>query len=187
MRNWDDVEAWLRSVAEDDRSHDGCIRPTLVAFATHRPLLMVRCRAFAAGEGAAALREILDIALPLGADRIAMSFGGRAWKVDGHARPRDDRSTLREILLIAVAQRSSGGVDLRCALHEIERARCGPAIERSSDTHPVAGWLPRMLTAALAAPPAEPASREVIAARAVHSITLGHELHVPDGQHATTQ
>lgn len=187
MRNWDDVEAWLRHVAEDDMRHDGCIRPTLVAFATHRPLLMVRCRAFAAGEGATALREILDIALPLGADRIAMSFGGRAWKVDGDARPRADRSTLRDILLIAVAERHDEGVALHCTLHEIECARCGPAIERSSDTHPVAGWLPRTLTSALAARTGVSASREVIAARAVHSITLGHELHVPDGQHATTQ
>ncbi len=187
MRHWDDVEAWLRQLAEDDMRHDGRIRPTLVAFATRRPLLMVRCRAFAAGEGAAALREILDIALPLGADRIAMSFGGRAWKVDGDARPRHDRSTLREILLIAVAERNSEGVDLRCILHEIDRARCGPAIERSSDTHPVAGWLPRTLTTALAARTGVPTSREVIAARAVHSITLGHQLHVPDGQHATTQ
>jgi len=189
MHRWEDVEWWLRHLAADDLRTTGGVRPTLVAFAGRRPLLLVRCRAFADGEGAAAVREILDIAVPLGADRVAMSFGGSAWELHGPARsPKaHDPTVARDVVVIAVTQRGDDGVNTHCTLHSIERGRAGPVIAAAHDTSPVGGWLPATLTEALAARSAAPPSPEVITAQAMHSITLGHELHLPDGQVATTQ
>lgn len=189
MHRWEDVEWWLRHLAADDLRTTDSVRPTLVAFAGRRPLLLVRCRAFAAGEGAAAVREILDIAVPLGADRIAMSFGGSARRLDGPARSpaHDDPAVTCDVVVIAVTQRGDDEVDTRCTLHFVRRGRTGPVIAPPHHTSPVGGWLRATLAEALAARPATPPSPEVIAAQAVHSITLGHELHVPDGQEATTQ
>ena len=188
MQDWNDVEEWLRDVAGHDVAATGGVRPTLVAFAAHRPLLMVRCRGFAPGDGPAALREMLDIAVPMGADRVAVSFGGTA-QTDGggvSAVAGGPDATVREILLIAVAERSDDSVDLRCALHPLEPGGCGRAA-RSTGPDPVGGWLAWMLTDALAGAPAVPRPAAVIAARVTQSITLGHELHVPDGQYATAQ
>jgi hypothetical protein len=188
MQDWNDVDAWLRDVADHDLAATGGVRPTLVAFAAHRPLLMVRCRAFAPVDGAAALREMLDIAVPMGADRVAVSFGGTA-RTDGGEVGTPTRgldARVSEILLIAVAERMDGGVDLRCALHPLGRGGYGRAA-RSTGPDPVGGWLARMLTDALAVAPVVPLPPAVIAARVTHSITLGHEPHLPDGQYATAQ
>jgi hypothetical protein len=189
MHRWEDVEWWLCHLAADDLRTTDHVRPTLVAFAGRRPLLLVRCRAFAAGEGAAAVREILDIAVPLGADRIAMSFGGSARQLHGPAPSpaHDDPAVTRDVVVIAVTQRGDDEIDTRCTLHYVERARAGSVIAAPHPTSPVGGWLPAMLAEALAARPATPPSPEIIAAQAMYSITLGHVLHVPDGQEATTQ
>jgi hypothetical protein len=187
MQDWNDVDAWLRDIADRDLAATGGVRPTLVAFTAHRPLLMVRCRAFAPGDGAAALREMLDIAVPMGADRVAVSFGGTARTYGGGvgSPTRGPDAEVSETLLIAVAERRDGCVDLRCALHPLGRGGGRPA--RPTGPDPVGGWLARMLTDTLEVAPVVPLPPAVIAARAAQSITLGHELHLPDGRHATAQ
>ena len=185
MDGWDGVGELLGSLAEEDVRDRTAVRPTLVAFAGDQPLLLARLRAFARGEGPTALREVLDVAVPLGADHLAASFGGRAQHLGTPGRPAVRRGTAppRDVLLVAQVRRRPGrsaGVELRCTVRALEQGRRGPVLARGADAGAVMGPLPRTLTTAFRRPPAVPSTAELMT-RTHHIITLGHELHVPEG------
>lgn len=179
MQHWHDVENWLRELAQDDVVETGDIRPTLVAFAGERPLLLARWRPFERGGGHAALIELLTLAMPLGADRLAVSVGGKAWSYADESGPdwpypRDDR---RHVLMIAIADAGKG--QSRCTLtpfdHREHRVRWGNSLVSDE----VEGWLVDTLSAPHDAVPSLQATVEDLAATAMRCIALGHELYVP--------
>lgn len=79
MQHWADVATFLLDEATADLSSTGDIRPCMVAFAGEQPLFVAFLRSFARGEYADPLIELLALAAPLDADRLALSLGGRAW------------------------------------------------------------------------------------------------------------
>jgi hypothetical protein len=191
MQHWHEVKHWLRELAQDDVVETGGIRPTLVAFAGERPLLCARWRPFERGGGHAALIELLTLAMPLGADRLAVSVGGNAWSYadrSGHDQPyvgpsgqdwpypRDDR---RQVLMIAVSDDTTGGGRPRCTLtpftHGQEGVRWGDPLESDE----VEGWLVDTLAAPHQAVPSLQATVDDLAATAMRCVALGHELYFP--------
>jgi hypothetical protein len=178
MRHWHEVEDWLRGCAHDDVVACGAIRPTLVAFAGARPLLVARWRPFAPGDGHAALAELLSVTTPLGGDRLAVAIGGTVTPLDGATAPRDIGEGAGDALVIASAQRGNG-TPPRCTLTPFERGADGVQWGLPGASEAVAGWLPQMLARAVAAPAAAECSTGDIAARTLRCLVLGHEIHMP--------
>lgn len=81
MVGWEGRRAFLLEEARDDLERGEDVRPRLVAWRGENPLLVAYLRAFRRGGHIDALVEVLSVAVPLGADRLAMSVGGRAWSL----------------------------------------------------------------------------------------------------------
>ena len=189
MQHWHEVEHWLRELAWDDVVEEGAIRPALVAFAGERPLLLARWRPFERGGGHAALVELLSLAMPMGADRLAVSVGGNAWSHAAHGggdRPHADRSGLdrpnprderRQVLMIAVADEGSDRP--RCTLTPFTLDQQGVHWGDPLVSDEVEGWLVDTLSAPRDAVPSVQAAVEDLAATAMRCVALGHELYAP--------
>lgn len=179
MQHWHEIENWLRELAQDDVVETGGIRPTLVAFAAQRPLLLARWRPFERGGGHAALIELLTLAMPLRADRLAVSVGGNAWSYADSSDPEwpNPRDDPHQVLMIAVADDLTQGDRPRCTLtafaHRNDEVRWGDSLV-SDD---VEGWLIDTLTAPHEAVPS--IQVEDLAAIAMRCIAQGHELYYP--------
>jgi len=178
MRHWHEVEDWLRGCAHDDVVACGAIRPTLVAFAGARPLLVARWRPFAPGDGRAALSELLSVTTPLGADRLAVAIGCTVRPLDGATAPHVTDAGAGDALVIASAEHGVGARP-RCTLTPFERGTGGVQWGLPGASDAVAGWLPHMLARAVETPPETESSTGDIAARTLHCLVLGHEIHMP--------
>jgi hypothetical protein len=179
MQHWDEVEDWLRESAREDVVETGGIRPTLVGFAGERPLLIARSRPFGPSGGHAALIELLSLAVPLGADRLAVSIGGNAWSYAERANPawpyaRDDR---RDICLIAIADDTGAGRP-RCTLTPYEHGGNNVIWGDSLVSDEVEGWLVETLSAPRDAVTSTVSTVDDMARTAMHCVALGHELYI---------
>lgn len=188
MDDREGVEGWLRAVAYDDLRTEGGVRPMVVAYAADHPLVLARLRPFRPGEGESAVTEVLDVAVALGADRLAACFGGWARRLPGGPQV-EGRSDAREIVLIAVAQRRNGAPAVRCTITACEHTGGRPRWGRTVASDGMGGWLAATLARALdpprsgrTTPPSTPGRATMLALRC---ITLGHELHVPVPTEAT--
>ena len=85
--DWEDVEQLLIDEAAADLEATGEIRPCLAAFVGDDPLALAFVRPFERGRYHDALLELLALVVPLGADRLALSMGGRAWSLDDPMPP----------------------------------------------------------------------------------------------------
>jgi hypothetical protein len=93
---WEDVEELLVAAAGDDlEAHDDVV-PALVAFSGEELLFVGWVRLFPPGEHRAAVQEICVLALALGADRVAMSFGARVWSLTDPIPPVVPEGDLRQ-------------------------------------------------------------------------------------------
>lgn len=110
MQQWARVQHFLVDEATRDLNDHGDIRPCLVAFTGVRPLFVAFLRSFAPGEHAEALIELLALAAPLGADRLALSLGGRAWSLADPIPPVLDDGDLRQRVLCTTQADGAGGV-----------------------------------------------------------------------------
>lgn len=111
MRRWEERRAYFLEEAARDVEAGEEVRPCLVAVAGEERLFLAFLRSFARGELFAAVVELLALAGPLGADRLALALPGRAWSLNDPVPP----------VLAGVA-------DLRQRVLVIEEAdgSCGP-------------------------------------------------------------
>lgn len=96
---WDDITDHLLVQATIDLDTGTPPRPALVGYEGEEPLAVVGLRPFGPGEVATALAELLDLLLPLGADRLALAVPGRAWSLDDPIPPVLDDVDLRRTVL----------------------------------------------------------------------------------------
>lgn len=109
MQQWADVASFLLEEATADLCETGDIRPCMVAFRGEQPLFVAFLRSFAPGTHADPLIELLALAAPLDADRIAVSLGGRAWSFADPIPPVvEGVGDLRQRVLCTVAVDASG-------------------------------------------------------------------------------
>jgi hypothetical protein len=177
MRYWHEVEDWLRGCARDDVADRGAVRPTLVAFAGTRPLLVARWRPFEPTDGHAALSELLALTTALGGDRLAVAIGATVRSLDEPAGSTalGARGDPRDALMLASVEGSVAGTRPRCTLTPFERRTGGVLWGRPVSCDAVAGWLVRALAEAVHAE----ATETDVGAVALRCLVLGHELHVP--------
>lgn len=84
---WDDVQPYLFDRAQRDLDAGRAPRPRLVALHGDDRLFVAKVRPFSRGAYEDALVELLSLAAPLDADRLALSMGGRAWSLDDPVAP----------------------------------------------------------------------------------------------------
>lgn len=87
MRRWEDRQAYFLDEARRDIEDGRDARPCVVALAGADRLFLAFLRPFERGELYDALVELLALAAPLGADRLALSLPGRAWSLHDPVPP----------------------------------------------------------------------------------------------------
>jgi hypothetical protein len=120
--HWDDVEQHLIAEAAVDLAETGDVRPCLAAFTGQTLLAIAFVRPFERGRYHDALLELLALVIPLGADRLALSLGARAWSLDDPVPPVvEGVGDLRQRVVVVLAVDGTG-----------------PQVTRTSSLHPFA-------------------------------------------------
>jgi hypothetical protein len=182
MPIWEAVPPWLRNEALRDLRVDGQVRPTLVAFAGDRPALLALCRSFEPGDAVQALTELLALAILFRADRVAVTFGGRARTLD--AAGASSTRPGQQIVLVAVAQACGTKVTVDCTTVPIMHVQdgCNPGELVAGEplaTGAAEGWLPRMLAVALEQRADMDLGSEELVRQTARCLALGHQLYLP--------
>lgn len=87
MQRWAEIESLAKALAEADLRSSDEVRPTLFAADGEEVLLVAGLRPFPKHGYHDPLIELLALACPLGADRLAVSIAGRAWSLDDPLPP----------------------------------------------------------------------------------------------------
>lgn len=152
MERWDDIERFLLDEATEDLRHGQDIRPCLVAFAGDQPLLLGFLRPFPKGDYADPITELIALAAPLGADRLALSMGARAWSLIDPIPPVvPGVGDLRQrVLVIERADGSRGAARGASSAHPYDlnnknQVTWGTPIRQPGND----GWISRALTVSI--------------------------------------
>lgn len=183
MQRWSEVSAFLLQEAAADLADRGDIRPCLVAFAGEEPLFVAFLRSFDKGKYADPVIELLALAAPLGADRIAISLGGRAWSLHDPIPPViPGGGDLRQRVLCTVTADGAGAdVEVCGTVHPFtvaagEVAWGDPVAHDGGD-----GWIPSALRLTVAHRRSLAASRADIRRQARRCVALGHLVGLAEG------
>lgn len=84
---WEDREAFLLGEARRDLEGNCEVRPCFLAMSGEHPLFVAFLRAYDKGGHLDPLIELVALAAPLDADRLAVSLAGRAWSLDDPVAP----------------------------------------------------------------------------------------------------
>ena len=197
MGRWDDVIEDLLGFAQDDLGRDGAVEPVLVAFRGDQERLVAWLRPFPKGGYRRPIEELVALAVPLGADRYAAMFGGRAWSVDDPVPPVTADGDLRQrVVSITAVDGSARGEEPvhRNVLAPFELGDPGDPGEVGEGSGPVRwgtriehdlpvleSWIPWALDAAARAPEAFTASPALLRDQAERCTRLGHDVYLaPD-------
>lgn len=90
----------LRNLACSVIARQGYTHSMLCAHRGDDPLFLALLRPYPKGEHLEAVEELLTLALPLGADRIAFCSTGRAWSMDDPVPPVSSDGDIRQRVLI---------------------------------------------------------------------------------------
>lgn len=173
---WSTVSATLRELAARDLRRGPGVRPRLLAFAGEEPLVGIDLPTHGTASLSARLVEALALALPLGADRLALLVGG-------HARWSDDATAGSPVLVVLRVEARADGAAGPVPALVIPYARRGDGVTwhdglRADDRAP--SRLQRLLVAALDARSAL-ASRppDAVGRQARRLLRRGHGLRLP--------
>ena len=182
MQRWDDVEAFLVEEAAEDLREGLDVRPCLVAYDGSDGLFTAFLRDFPKGGYSDPIIELLALAMPLGADRLALSVSGRAWSMDDPLPPVvDGVGDLRQRVVCVTQVDGTGDVPrVISSMHPFEvrggRVRWEPAVRSGAPE----GWLTEALALAVQQRAALRASPRDMRRQARRCVRLGHLLGVSD-------
>lgn len=177
MQHWDEVEDFLLAMAAADLAEGPDVSPCLVAFAGDEPLLVAFVRSFAKGEYADPIIELLALAVPLEADRLALSIAGRAWSFDDPIPPVvPGVGDLRQrVVTIHTAQGADAGVVVGGSVHPFTTDAAGVRWQPALRDTP-AGWIPSALELAVERRGALRTGAAEIRRQARRCLALGHDI-----------
>lgn len=181
MRCWADVEAFVVAQAEADLAAGADVRPCLVAFRADAPLFVAFLRPFPKGEYADPLVEVLAVAAPLGADRLAVSMAARAWSLEDPIPPvAEGLGDLRQrVLVVTTADGTGQDVRVGSAVHPFAQ-RGGRVQWHPVLREPGQGWIISALRLAVEGRRELGASRAEIRAQVARCLQLGHQMGFAD-------
>ncbi|CAN5138061.1 MAG: hypothetical protein H0V93_12360 [Euzebyales bacterium] len=178
---WHDVNDTLVALATGDLRRDGEVQPCMAAFAGDELLFFAFLRSFAKGAYADPIIELLALAAPLAADRVAISMGARAWSLDDPIPPvLPDAGDLRQRVLVITAVDAATG-DGRSTGTVIPFSCDGGAVRWSPpavDGEHHEGWICGALEVLISERHRMTAGVSEIRRQAERCERLGHELHL---------
>lgn len=179
MERWEQVEDVVQGQAELDLMAGAAMaRPCFVAFAGDELCFVAFLREFEKGAYHDAVIELLALAGPLGADRLAFAVTARAWSLDDPIPPVADGVDLRQRVL--VVELVDAVVGHRSILRPFDEPAPGKAVRwgERQELEGSEGWLASALTFAASAEGRErlAAPDDAIAAQAIRCEQLGHLL-----------
>lgn len=180
MRAWNEVESYLIQEASADLAEGEDIRPCLVAFRDDEPLFVAFLRSFAKGEYLDPVIELLSLAAPLSANRIALSVGGRAWSLHDPVPPvADGLGDLRQrVLCVTLVHEVGATVEVMSVIVPFVRTDDDVTWEPALRDAGGEGWIPSALRLAVERRADMRASRRDIRRQAQRCVRLGHLLAV---------
>lgn len=176
MRQWDERRDFLLEEAAFDQEFGVDVRPGFLAYAGSHPLFVAFLRPFLKGQHMDAVIELLALAAPLDADRLAVSIGARAWSLDDPIPPViPGVGDLRQRVLVIEEVDGSTGRARGCSLAypwslEGGRVRWSDPLESTDVTGP----LGQMLRVAVARRRELSADTASIREQAERCARLGH-------------
>jgi hypothetical protein len=123
--SWSDARDDLLALAAGDLDAGTPPLPTLLGFTGDDALAIVTLRPCDRDELVQALLEVLALLLPLGADRIAVSFPGRAWSVEDGMVAADAPEPRSPVLLVTLADAAGGPCQTSTSIHPFEEHAVG--------------------------------------------------------------
>lgn len=182
MHRWSDVEQFLFAEAVADLEAGDPIRPCMVAFSGDEGLFTAFLRDFAKGSYDDPVIELLALAAPLGANRLALSIAGRAWSFHDPLPPvLDGVGDLRQrVVCITQVDAAGGEARMTSCLHPYscteDGVRWDPPVRESRPE----GWLTSALALVAGRGGELPASRRDMRRQARRCVALGHLLALSD-------
>ena len=175
---WSETESYLISEAAHDLADGEDIRPCMVAFRDEEPLFVAFLRSFAKGAYDEPLVELLALAAPLDANRVAVSLAGRAWSFEDPVPPViEGLGDLRQrVLCITIVEDRNSLVDVRSVVVPFSRTPDGVSWETALRTAAGEGWVPSALRLAVEHRGEMRASTRDIRKQARRCVRLGHLL-----------
>lgn len=175
MQDWEGVERFLLDEAERDLTDGADIRPCLMAFDKEQALFVAFLRSLEKGRYDDAVVELLALAGPLNANRLALSIGARAWSLDDPVVPVvPGVGDLRQRVVMFL--RADADFDVQTALHPFEinddGVRWGEAVRHPGGE----GWLTGALHLAVTRRADLAASPRDIRRQVRRCLALGHLL-----------
>ncbi len=177
---WEDVDQLFVRTATSDLEYEGQVRPCLVAFAGAALRFIAFVRPFAKGQYADPLIELLALAGPLDADRLALSISGRAWSMEDPIPPVTAGADLRQRALVCeFVDGAYGRPRSRSVLHPFEyggeQVAWGERIELPGGAQ---GWVAEVLRVAVRDRRKLAAPIDEIRKQAERCVRLGHDLYL---------
>lgn len=179
MDEWDQwVVEFLRVNAELDLRVDGFAVPRFVAAEGDRPLLLAEVRPFPRGGYHQPLIELMALAVPLGADRIAVGMTGRLWSLDDPIPPVvEGMGDLRQqALVLELIDGHEQPAVARSVLMPFSLRGDDVVWEDAFDPGPGHGWIPSALSIMVDHRTELYLDREDIREQAERCLALGHTL-----------
>lgn len=177
---WECIEELMVASATDDLEQVGEVTPILVAFAGDEQRLCAFLRPFAKGDHAQPLIELLALAMPLDADRLAFAITGRLTSLDDPIPPVTEDGDLRQrALIVEYADGAAGTLRQDSVLHPFDvvddRVRWQPPVGHRHGE----GWVRDVLGCAVAHRGELAATSDGDIRRQVQRcLALGHELYL---------
>lgn len=183
--HWNDAESFLIDEAERDLRDGATARPCLLAYRGEERILIAFLREFDKGAYADPIIELLALAAPLGADRLAFSISGRAWSLQDPIPPVvAGGGDLRQP--IVALHFADGNTDplLRSSAHAYDLVagdvRWGPVVRDEGGT--VEGWIGDVLRFAVTTGRGQITGSDAEIRRQLNRCSsLGHLVGVGDG------
>ena len=150
MLSWTDVETYLLEAARADLGGGLAIAPCLVAFRGDEPLLSAFLRPFDKGGYHDPMIELLALAGGLEADRLAVSFPGRAWSLVDPIPPvlADDADLRQQVVVITFVDATVEPPSCTSSIVPYEPAGASPLWGPALRTDAGQGWIPQAMTVA---------------------------------------
>jgi hypothetical protein len=180
--SWERLEDLFVGCATKDLEACGEVDPVLAAYRGEEALFLAWLRPFEKGCYDGPLIELLALAMPLDADRLALSIAARAWSLEDPIPPVTEDADLRQrILVVHVVDGAASPVRTASAIHPFDLGPEGVSWGEVQRFGPGEGWIPRALEVSIASRHQLQAPDSEIRKQAERVIDLGHKLYVaPD-------
>lgn len=181
MKGWDDLEGLLIGCAERDLERCGGVDPVFAAFAGDDLQFLAWLRPFGHGAYADPLIEVLALAMPLRANRLAVCMSGRVWSLDDPIVPVTPEGDLRQRAVILTLVDGAGDeIALTNVMRPFDLDR-GTVTWRGRHELPDGqGWIGDALRACLAHPELLPSDSVATRRQLDRLVRLGHDVYLAE-------